>query len=134
MEDALREFLEKNGPEHPFYGVDFNRFKLGNAVFEAIEDPCDDYRSCLGCIKRNDNDGIFFDKSIAMVRVMERRNGDFEGYELVDAVDGHVWLRVGTDTYDEYYPTFVFSYTPNVHRILNHLVPAPATGYGDSLQ
>lgn len=26
--------------------------------------------------------------------------------------DGHVWLRIGTDNTDDYYPSFVFFYQP----------------------
>jgi len=35
----------KIGIEADFYGVDCNSFKLDNCVFEAVEDPRDDYRS-----------------------------------------------------------------------------------------
>jgi len=36
----------------------------------------------------------------------------FEGYEFRDIEDGHMWLKIGTDYADEYYPCFVFRYTP----------------------
>jgi len=99
------------GQEFDFYGVDNNSFKLGDTVFEALEDEDDGYRSSLGSIEVKDPEGlIFFQTVIARVRVENAPNID--GHQLVDIDDGHVWLEIGTSDYDDYYPCFVFSYHP----------------------
>jgi hypothetical protein len=97
-----------------FYGVDNTFFKLGCQIFQAIEDESDGYRSCLqeiAKIRKPKLKGlIFFQTPLARVRVEE--DSDIDGYSLVDMIDGHVWLRVGTGAYDDYYPYFVFDYHP----------------------
>ena len=100
------------GKKFGFYGVDNNCFKLDRKVYEAIEDESDGYRSYLDSIEVVDKDGIFFDKPLAFVEVKYSEWGYFEGYWLEDVEDGHVWLRVGTDNADDYYPMFVFDYQP----------------------
>ena len=103
------------GKKFGFYGVDNNCFKLGRKVYEAIEDESDGYRSYLGSIEVVNLDGIFFNKPLGYVEVRDSgQGGDFEGYEVVDVQDGHVWLRVGTDYADDYYPVFVFDYQPKM--------------------
>lgn len=100
-----------------FCGVCHNCFKLDDKVFEAIEDPCDGYRSYLGTIQLNSGEGLtFFDAPIVQVRIKERNGHDSEGFVLEDET-GHVWLEVGTNYVDDYYPTFVFYYTPSKERI-----------------
>lgn len=113
------EFEEAvNGQTFDFYGVDNNCFKLGDTVWEAVEDEDDGYRSYLDTVQRaNDNTFVWPGQPFARVRV-EEYTGDTEsfdhvdGYHLVDVTDGHVWLEVGTDRTDDYYPSFEFSYTP----------------------
>lgn len=97
----------------PFYGVDNLRFKLGKIVFEAIEDENDGYRSSLGSIEVNaEPSDIFFKRPIAHV-IVESVQDVFEGFILRDSKDEkHEWLRIGTDDTDDYYPSFVFDYTP----------------------
>jgi len=106
-------FDEVIGKEFSFYGVDNEAFKLGKLVFEAVEDENDGYRSCLGSVEVKDPSGlIFFKRSLARVKVVATEVGDFDGYHLVDVADGHVWLRFGTDHCDDYYPCFIFDYSP----------------------
>lgn len=103
--DALKELV---GTKHGFYGVDNNFFKLGKKVYEAIEDPDDDYRSYLGSIEASDRkDLIFFKQPVAKVEVIV----SVGGYRLVDD-SGHIWLDIGTDYSDDYYPCFFFTYYP----------------------
>ncbi|MBI4450162.1 hypothetical protein HY634_03825 [Candidatus Uhrbacteria bacterium] len=112
-------FEETVGKEFNFYGVDGLKFKLGKSVFEAVEDPDDGYRSLLGSVEVRHLSGcLFFQRPVARVRVVEvndergSNQRDFVGFHLVDVADGHVWLRLGTDDYDDYYPGFVFTYQP----------------------
>lgn len=107
-------FEDVLGCEVDFYGVDNNAFKLGSDVFEAIEDPDDGYRSYLRSVEVRDVEGlIFFERPLARVRVIRNDDGGrFDGYSLVDVVEGHTWLRFGTDDLDDYYPSFRFEYVP----------------------
>ncbi len=106
-----------------FYGVDGNRFRVGigrrRQTFEAIEDPDDGYRSSLDKIATVDESpgGTFFRTSVATV--VPRRDDlvSFRGWSLVDATTGHVWLRVGTDDADDYYPCFTVDYQPSGEQV-----------------
>lgn len=95
-----------------FYGVDNHQFKLGRNVYEAIEDPVDGYRSHLDTVVVRENTGIFFKRAVDTVIVREASDPFFSGYEVVSTKDEHVWLLFGTEQTDEYYPWFVFTYSP----------------------
>lgn len=109
------EFEKTVGKVFGFYGVDVNAFKLGGSVFEAMENADDGYRSMLDTVStKTDPSGcIFFKRALAKVRVevVDEANY-FSGYRLVDVADGHVWLRLGTNLMDDYYPCFAFEYQP----------------------
>lgn len=104
----------------PFHGVDNHRFRLGPNVFEAVEDPDDGYRSYLGSVQATDGEGIFFSNPVDTVEAVEylekfdskAGTRDVEGWALRSVGDGHVWLVFGTEDYWDYYPCFVFRYTP----------------------
>ena len=103
------------GKKFGFYGVDNNCFKLGRKVYEAIENEDDGYRSFLESVEVVADEGIFFDRPLGYVEVKcSGPRNYFDGYLLVDVKDGHVWLRVGTDKCDDYYPYFVFDYQPKM--------------------
>jgi hypothetical protein len=107
-------FKELVGKEVGFYGVDNETFKVDEHVFQAIEDPDDGYRSYLGSIKLKSSDGLnFFRQPIARVKIVGTLNDNFDGYKFVDVNNGHIWLEIGTDHNDDYYPYFVFSYKPD---------------------
>lgn len=109
------EFEKLVGQELYFFGVDNTMFKLGAQIWEAIENEDDGYRSYLDSILVTDKrEGIFSAKFLAQVRMLSSDDVDFDGWKLVDISDGHVWLRVGTDNSDDYYPNFVFDYAPKV--------------------
>ena len=102
------------GKKFGFYGVDNNCFKLGRKIYEAIENEDDGYRSYLDSVNIVNIDGIFFNKPLGYVEVKAIDTGYFDGYIVEDVKDGHVWLRVGTDNADDYYPMFVFEYQPKM--------------------
>ena len=107
------ELDELLGKRLDFYGVDGTSFKLGEVIFDAVEDESDGYRSMLKCVRvMNDPKLIFFETSVAKVGVEKIDDGYFDGYELRDVSDGHLWLAVGTSNYDDYYPCFTFDYSP----------------------
>ena len=105
-------FSDTIGNEYLFYGCDNHRFKIDEMVFEAIEDPDDGWRSCLGSIEvvKGGTD-VFYREPLAIIKVVESSDSYQDTYKLVED-DGHVWLEFGTDRQDDYYPSFVFSYTP----------------------
>lgn len=98
----------------PFFGVDNEKFKLGDTVYEALEDGNDGYRSYLGSIEVRADGGIFFGQPVDTVVAVDApaEPKDFDGYLLRSTEDGHVWLRFGTEDAGDYYPTFIFEYTP----------------------
>lgn len=113
------EFDALIGQVLPFYGVDGTHFKLGDVIYHAAEDESDGYRSFLGCIDVVEPGNlIFFSEPLAAVRVEDYdevppdESDRDEGFRFVDVTDGHVWLKVGTNDYDDYYPYFVFEYQP----------------------
>lgn len=109
----LNEFQKVIGKKRRFYGMDNECFKLGNQVFEAMEDEEDGYRSYLGSVEvRDPKDLIFFRTPLATVTVEEWSDCHSEGINLVDITDGHVWLSFGTDYLDGYYPCFFMRYQP----------------------
>ena len=96
-----------------FYGVDWHTFKLDNHIYEVLEDPSDGYRSYMEAVViKQEKELIFFKKSLAKVVVKQVECEHFDGYYLVDSEDKHTWLIFGTDYTDDYYPCFVFRYTP----------------------
>lgn len=112
-------------------------------ALEAVEDESDGYRSYFGCFRTSTVGKIFFGQPIARVQlrngglssrtyaydenrwdsdgnelppspaVFSRMRENFTGWELTDPDTGHVWLTVGTDHGDDYYPCFTFRYTPD---------------------
>lgn len=98
-----------------FYGVDNNCYKLGNACWEAIEDEADGWRSYLGSIERINESvkGLIFSQfPLATVFIRPNEELGSSGFDLVDAKDCWIWLSVGTDYHDDWYPMFVFRYNP----------------------
>jgi len=103
------------GPTWAFYGVDNNFFKIDGLVLEAMEDPDDGYRSALAEVRiakdTDDYKPTFFTQPVAQVKIREIENPERYGWELVDEAE-HIWLQIGTDYNDHYYPSFIFSYLP----------------------
>ena len=115
-ETKSKFFLSMVGYVYDFYGVDNNTFCIGIAgqrcAFEALEDESDGYRSYLDNVVVSMKDHIFFQTPIAKVHLEAHTQNAFEGWALLDVDDGHVWLLVGTDNTDDYYPSFTFTYQP----------------------
>ena len=109
----LNEFKNILGKKRRFYGIDNECFKLGNQVFEAVEDVENGYRSYLGSVVVVEtSDLIFFRTPLATVVAEEFSEYGLEGIKLVDITDGHVWLSFGTDYNEDYYPCFFMRYQP----------------------
>lgn len=115
--DGLRSLVDN---EFYFYGVFNNNFKIDDMILEVIEDPEDGYRSSMGTIchykSYEDLKVRFFDRPLGRVKLTEISNSysnSFEGWALIDVDTNHQWLVFGTNNYDDYYPYFVFDYTPD---------------------
>jgi hypothetical protein len=113
------EALVGDGKFYPFHCLGNNKFELNYSIYEAVEDPDDGYRSCLGAINRAFKDDGYHDTvarvTVTLVREHHKTDYDseyaWEVYKLTDK-DGHVWLTFGTDNIDDYYPGFIFDYQP----------------------
>ena len=90
-------------------------FILDGVTYSAIEDPNDGYRSSM--------DKLFVNAvsvkncwSPIEVTAVHRNKGSWgdedDVLELYDAVNGKLILEVGTSSIDDYYPSFVASFTP----------------------
>ena len=114
LPDGESNFDKMEGGTYLFYGVDCNAFKLNDAVYEALEDEDDGYRSYLGSIELKGNHSFtFFKQPLARVRVVAQDETSLSGFNFVDIQTGHIWLTIGTDNNDEYYPCFIFDYQPD---------------------
>ncbi len=84
-------------------------FQLGTLTFYADEDESDGYRSALRTCETRDTapDRAVSELVVAKVWVREAKHTRLTGWELVDK-SGHVWLTIGTDEADDYYPAFRF--------------------------
>ncbi len=118
------DFDDLIGKTVGFHGVDCNALCVsvesqdlyadegfcGMMAFEAVEDECDGYRSCMSELKPIPlEDKIFFVEAVARLTV--ERDEELSGHRLVDE-SGHVWLRMGTSSWDDWYPCFTFDYDP----------------------
>ena len=96
-----------------YYNNHLYQFQLGSVIFEVVEDEDDGYRSSMREVKiiklnapRNPGDFI------STVSIVSHNDGSFQGYKLQCTTTGHEYLTFGTDNYDDYYPCFVFNFTP----------------------
>ena len=117
----MKKIEDLVGKTFNFYGVNCNCFKLNGTVWEAIEDEEDGWRSSLDSVVESTDNLIFPQKRLARVTLEGCTDNDsghkfcdntFEGWQLKDVKDGHIWLRFGTDHCDYWYPYFVFDYQP----------------------
>jgi hypothetical protein len=89
-------------------------FRLDGKVYGCVEDPNDGYRSSM-------RDLVTWDRQMTnafpacRVLVRHRTKGHYHEtdiLEFVDVVTGKTVLEVGTDNSDDYYPSYVASFTP----------------------
>lgn len=110
---ATKGFNLLEDKEFYFYGVNENKFKLDDLVFEALEDPYDGYRSTLGAVVIINDSNIFHKRPLAKVKMLYEPFEDNLYHKLIDTDTNHVWLVIGTGDFNDYYPYFVFRYTPD---------------------
>ena len=127
------EYMKLVGCEFDFHGAQGVFIRLNDIVYEFLEDPDDGYRSHLGAVRitpASEHTG-FFPNPIAKVILVstddkeswpdewtpppmpgEYCDAPFQGFYFIDADDYHVWVQVGTEYMDSYYPCFVTHYSP----------------------
>lgn len=102
------------------YGDEFEdcqvcRFKLDGVIYAAVEDPSDGYRSSMRELlrtKRKQMENAFDDIDVFCTHASMR---DFDGCDILliyDVRTAKIVLEVGTDTSDDYYPSFVANFHP----------------------
>lgn len=98
-----------------------NKFQLGEIIFEVIEDENDGYRSMMEQVMIVGRKAKTV-KELAKITI--RSSDKISGFELVDNLDGHVWLSFGTDYTDGYYPFCVFNWIPkkDTYEALKELI------------
>ena len=116
--DAVDTYVE-TVKEHPYANelIDSNgiRFRLDGAVYTAVENPDDGYRSSM--------EKIFVTLDIKMknvfppikVVVKKKPNSKYQSNDtlvLIDKQTKKVVLEVGTDNIADYYPSFVAAFFP----------------------
>lgn len=109
------EFTSLIGTVQDFYGVCDTHFKLGDVIFNAIEDESDGYRSYLDSIVEENTAGLVFPNApLSKVKIEKYDVLSLDGYSFTDEADGYLWLLIGTGGTDDYYPYFVFEYHPKL--------------------
>tara|TARA_Y100000310_G_C20519272_1_gene732827 strand:- start:264 stop:641 length:378 start_codon:yes stop_codon:yes gene_type:complete len=89
-------------------------FKFDGIVWEAIADEMDGYRSCLEYVVYGGDKNLIEYTNLARVTIEKSDCKEFVGYILKDSSDNHVWLEVGTNYTDDWYPYFVFKHNPKL--------------------
>ena len=92
-------------------------FKFDGIVWEAIPDEMDGYRSCLEYVVYASHKKLIEHRNLANVVIEKSEFLGFLGYILKDTSDGHVWLKIGTNYDDEWYPYFVFKHRPKLPEL-----------------
>jgi hypothetical protein len=114
-------------------GIDGNTYTF-------FEDPSDGYRSYMGDIEviAHLTDAL---KGAALVNreviIRDDPRKDKDIIEIIDATTGHIWARLGTDNYDDYYPTCILEWNAmppglidNTKSISEKTAKAIAEAYG----
>jgi len=105
---------------HPFdSGKEGVAFCLDDKVYLAFEDDNDGYRSQMGALfvataEAHDLWSPHYIRRDVVCRHVDRdKYGDNSDIlEVIDADTGHLWLRVGTENIDDYYPGFIAQWFP----------------------
>lgn len=92
------------------------RFRLDGVVYAAVEDPSDGYRSSMRELTIVP-DAVLVNvftpiQVLCSHRTKYAYGGEADVLEFIDVKTAKVVLEVGTDNTDDYYPSFVASFTP----------------------
>jgi hypothetical protein len=90
------------------------RFVLDGVTYCAIEDPSDGYRSMLRDLEITDENVSYNfppQKVIGKMRNDEEYSKN-DVIEFYDAITNKLVLAIGTDNYDDYYPSCIMEWNP----------------------
>lgn len=119
LEELIGEYgkiaISNSPPEVKYkYGEAPNTFafRLGDKCYLAAENPDDGYRSCLDYIQELDELPDSSEVIERPVNAFRKESYNSNILRVVDEETGHIWLEVGTDNTDDYYPWFVANWFP----------------------
>lgn len=101
-----------NGWWYKSDNCNYVKFRLDNVTYKAVEDPEDGYRSCCNELEIVDEECKTKLPAILVECKMREEKNDI--LEFYDAVNKQMFMAVGTGNIDDYYPYFVFEYTPEL--------------------
>lgn len=89
-------------------------FVLDGKTYTALEDSNDGYRSTMSEIKVSDFKVTNKFKPVKVVGTMrsEHHSCSYDILDFVDVATGKIVLSVGTDYTADYYPSFIYEWTP----------------------
>ena len=98
----------------PYEGADeaSMSFKFDSIIWKVIIDEHDGYRSCLDYVVYGEEKDFISYENLATVVVEKLDSKIFNGYILKDVKTNHVWLKIGTEYLDEWYPCAIFTHYP----------------------
>jgi len=117
------------GKEVLLYGICGDLFKISvdgeELILRALEDPEDGYRSSLDKVEvvskeDLDTNPVFFGFPFKTKCLKDfSKDYSFRGHSFIDE-DNWEFLTIGTMDYDDYYPCYIFSWSPKPpkHEIL----------------
>jgi hypothetical protein len=111
MLDAVDTYIQKKS-NILWLDANFISFRLDGAVYTAVENPDDGYRSMM--------DRLFVTLDIKMKNVfpavkvvgLKRAIASDDVIEFIDVKTKKIVLEIGTDHQDDYYPSFVSAFHP----------------------
>lgn len=91
-----------------------------STVYIVVEDENDGYRSAAapilsakGSLYEFGDIAVYLRREVVCsIKEKGEYGGECEVLEMRDASTGHLWLEVGTDDLDDYYPCFVCRFHP----------------------
>jgi hypothetical protein len=89
------------------------RFILDGDTYTATEDPSDGYRSCMRYLIKTDHKIRNTFPAVMVFGIKKPRDWhENNTVQFYDVETGKLVLEVGTDNFDDYYPSFVGRFYP----------------------
>lgn len=89
------------------------KFKLDGTTYMAVEDPDDGYRSCCRELEIVDGEcRMSLPNILVECKMRDKVHDDI--LEFYDISNNQMFMAVGTGDTTDYYPYFMFEYTPEV--------------------
>lgn len=107
----------EDGDSSKYFGVENSatiNFVLDDTMYTVIEDPEDGYRSSMKeiIVSTGTIDNSFQPVAVFAVMRFSNYRNSCEILDIYDLKSGKLILSAGTDRSDDYYPTFVYGWTP----------------------